>query len=452
MRLPGRRHLRTFTSLSGAGVGEALLPALSLMALVRLTGTHVSGQVIFAQSVAGVWFLLLDPCLENAAQRFVPMEQERSGRGASLFAGMLRWDVLIGVAVTGAGLAVVAAVRLLGLAPAEVQLMLALAVVTRGAMAPYGTASAGFALADRLQGLGLLRLGCAVLSFGLSVGGLLAGGALLYLAGQAVAAAVMAPVYCALATRVLRAGLGPPGPRVPMPAGMIPFLLKTSVGTTVAGVSDVGILSFAGFIGGPSLVTILKIASAPGRFYANLAIPIAAMLYPRISHRIATDAGTAAVRRDMTRTTWLFTVAGAVTVAAALPVIDDVMGLAYGHGYARAGGVAMLLLAAACVKGMVLWSNVLPLALGRAGWRLAYLTAEGVCFVAVLAVAHLAAPEVFRTSLVYGWGVLAAAVAGTGFWIVSMRRVLADDRSRPLDPDAGRIPGEETAGAGTGRA
>src|SRR4051794_38273416 len=100
IRPPGGRHLRTFTSLTTAGLGEAILPTLSLIALVRLTGAETSGQVIFAQSVATIWFLLSDPCLENAAQRFVPIEQQRSGQGSSLFMRLLHWDVAIGVAAT----------------------------------------------------------------------------------------------------------------------------------------------------------------------------------------------------------------------------------------------------------------------------------------------------------------------------------------------------------------
>ena len=223
---------------------------------------------------------------------------------------LLRWDVVIGMTTAGVGLMAVLAVRLLGFASDDFELMLALAVITRGTMASYGTAGAAFALTDRLHNLGLLRVCCAILSFGLSLGGLLVGGPLFYMAGQAVGALIMAPVFYMLATRVLFAKLGPAVTRIRLPVGMIAFTVKTSIGTTVAGISDSGILVVAGFLGGPTLVTILKIASAPGRFYANLAVPIAAMLYPRIIRAVAIGTGTKLIRRDIVRTTLLLAVAG----------------------------------------------------------------------------------------------------------------------------------------------
>ncbi|WP_433361665.1 hypothetical protein [Streptosporangium sp. CA-115845] len=423
MRPPGGRQLRTFASLTAAGLGEAVLPTLSLIALVRLTGSETSGQVIFAQSVATVWFLLCDPCLENAAQRFVPIEQQRSGRGSALFMRLIHLDVAIGVAATGLSLTALLTARLLEHVSDEFALMLALAIVARGAMASYGTAGAAFALTDRLRALGSLRTRCALLSFGLSLGGLLLGGPLLYLAGQAAGALVMAVVFYLLATRGLVAELGPAVARVRLPSDMVAFTVKTSLGTSVAGISDSGILTLAGLLGGPNLVTILKIASAPGRFYANLAVPVAAMLYPRIVRAVTAGAGTAPIRRDIARTALLFTVAGAATLAVALPTTDAVIGMAYGAQYAHIGVVAVVLLGAACVKGAVCWSNVLPLALGRPGWRLAYLSAEGVMLLGVLLAAAWTASGPFQASRCFAWGALAVAVLGTGFWIASLRHI-----------------------------
>ena len=423
MRPLGGRHLRTFTSLTAAGLGEAVLPTLSLIALVRQTGSETSGQVIFAQSVATVWFLLCDPCLENAAQRFVPIEQRQSGRGSSLFVRLIRWDVAIGVAAACAGLVVVLGAHLLGSLSREFAAMFALAIVTRGAMASYGTAGAAFALTDRLRALGALRTRCAFLSFGLSLGGLFFGGPLLYLGGQAAGALVTAVVFYLPAVRGILSQLGPAAARVRPPSGMIAFTVKTSAGTSVAGISDSGILALAGLLGGPALVTILKIASSPGRFYANLAIPVAAMLYPRIIRSATTGAGRAPIIRDIRRATLLLAAAGAVSIAVALPVIDAVIGIAYGPGYAHLGAVAVVLLGAACVKGTVCWSNVLPLALGRPGRRLAYLLAEGGMLVGSLLVGCRIASGPFHASLCFAWGSLAVATLGAGFWIASLRRV-----------------------------
>ncbi|XVQ82603.1 hypothetical protein ACQP2K_27580 [Microbispora siamensis] len=380
--------------------------------------------MIFAQSVASLWFLLFDPCMENAAQRFVPLEQQRSGHGCALFLRLLRLDAGIGLAATVVALAAVLAAWIAGFASNDLALMLTLSVAGRGAMAPYGTAFAGFALADRLNSSGLLRVQGAFLSFALSFAGLLASGPLLYLAGQAVAALVMAAVFCLLASRAVARTLGTTAGTPRLPPGMLRFTLPTSAGTTVAGISDSGILAIAGFVGGPSLVTILKITTAPARFYANLAVPIAAMLYPRITRAVAQGAGMGVIRRDIRRATLLMTVAGAATAVIALPLIGAVIVIAYGAEYGGVGVVAALLLGAACVKGLACWSNILPLAMGKPGWRLTYLCTEAALLVGTLLAAGASTDAAAKTALFFAWGTLCLAVLGTGFWIMSLGRVV----------------------------
>ncbi|MBE3013298.1 hypothetical protein IL992_29555 [Microbispora sp. NEAU-D428] len=439
IRLPGRRHLRTFTSLSSAGFGEAVLPTLSLIALVRVTGSETSGHVIFAQSVAVLWFLMFDPCLENAAQRFVPLEQRRTGHGAALFLRLLRLDAVIGLAATLLALLMVLGAWLLGHVSDGLALTFTLAIAGRGAMAPYATAWAGFALADRLQTSGVLRVLGAVLSFGLSLAGLFIGGPLLYLAGQAAGALVMAAMFCLVASRAVTRRLGPAAGRPRLPKGLLRFTLPTSMGTFVAGVSDSGILTIAGLVGGPQLVTILKIAMAPGRFYANVTVPIAAMLYPRLTEAVAVGAGSAVITRDVIRTTALCAGGGAVTAVVALPLIGTVITIAYGPDYGSTGAVAMLLLGAACVKGGACWSNVLPLAMGKPGLRLAYLCAEAALLVGTLLVAGWTTSATVATALVFAWGTLGLAIVGTGFWIASLGRVIGPrspgSREEPITSD-----------------
>ncbi|MEV0968119.1 lipopolysaccharide biosynthesis protein [Microtetraspora glauca] len=423
VRPPGGRQLLTFTSLSSAGLGEAVLPTLSLIALVRMTGTQISGQVIFAQSVAGLWFLVSNPGLEDATQRFVPLEQRRSGRGTALFLLLLRWSTGIGLAATALALVAVLAARLLGLVPDGLALMLALAIVGRGAIVPYATAGAGLALASRLRTFGMLRVLAALLSFALSLVGLWAGGPLLYLAGQAAGALAMAAVICLTATRTAVSALGPVTEHARLPAGLIPFTFQTSVGTTVAGISDTGILTIAGLLGGPSLVTVLKIAMAPGRFYANLTIPVTTMLFPRITQAVATGTGSAFIKRIVRRTSVLLSVSGVVTAVVAFPLIGTVIAMAYGTEYADAGAVAMLLLCTACVKGIACWSNTLALGVGKPGWRLSYLTAEAALLVAALLVAHWSASGTVATALHFASGTLALAALGSGFWLAILGRV-----------------------------
>ncbi|MFF4774309.1 lipopolysaccharide biosynthesis protein [Microtetraspora fusca] len=435
VRLPGGRQLLTFTSLSSAGLGEAVLPTLSLIALVRMTGAQTSGQVIFTQSVAGLWFLVSNPGLEDATQRFVPLEQRRSGGGSALFLLLLRWSTGIGLAATAVALVAILAARLLGLVSGGLALMLALAVVGRGAIVPYATAGAGLALANRLRTFGMLRVLAAFLSFGLSLVGLWVGGPLLYLAGQAVGALAMAAVICLTATRATVSALGPVTGNARLPAGLIPFTFQTSVGTTVAGVSDTGILTIAGFIGGPSLVTILKIAMAPGRFYANLTIPVTTMLYPRITQAVAQGAGPAFIKRIVRRTSLLLSVSGAVTALVAFPLIGTVIAMAYGAEYADAGAVAMLLLGAACVKGVACWSNTLALGVGKPGWRLTYLTAEAALLVAALLLAHWSASGsasvTMATALHFASGTLVLAALGSGFWLTMLGPVTAPRPEAP---------------------
>lgn len=419
---PGSPHLRTFTSLTAASQGEALLSMLSLAFLVRLTGTDTAGQLIFAQALSSVWFLLLDPRLEDAAQRYVPIEQQRNGRGSALYACLLRWDVAIGAAAGGVGLLAVLTTWLLGLTTGDLTLMLALALVSGGAVASSGAAGAAFALASRLRDLGLLRLRCAVLSFGLSLGGLLSGGPVAYLAGQTVGAVVTTAVLGRMSLRVVFAHLGPATTRARLPAGLVAFTAKASAGTSVAAMSESGVLTLAGFLGDPALVTILKIASAPSRLYTSLISPITSMLYPRLA-RAAASGETALIRRDAVRTTLTLTVVGTMAIAAAIPVAGDVLGLVYGAPYVHAGQTAVLLLGVACVKGGTSWSKVLPMAVGKPSWRLVYLSIEGVLLFALLLLAHRAAPGVARTSLAFGWGALILAVLGTGFWIIWLRRL-----------------------------
>ncbi|MEV7968952.1 hypothetical protein AB0O34_23620 [Sphaerisporangium sp. NPDC088356] len=424
-RPPAGRHLRTFTSLAAAGLVEAVLSSLGLVALVRMTGTEISGQVIFAQSVASVCFLLCDPRLDNTVQRYVPLEERRTGQGFALFTRLLRWDLTIRVSAIGVCLAVVMTARLLGFVSTDLALMLALAFVARGSLAANGAVRAAFPLANRLHDLGLLRLGCAILSFLLALAGLLAGGPLGYLIGQALGSVVTATVVGTLGTRRLRAEIGPSAAKVPIPAGLVAFTVKATTGTALAEVSDSGILTVAGLLGGSTLVTIIKIASAPGRLYSTLVMPVASMLHPRLARAAAAGEERTLARRDLMRATALLTVAGVLTLLLVLPVIGDALRLVYGREYTGIGAVAALLVAAACVKGMVCWSNVLPLALGRPGWRLAYLAAEGVLLLGALLIADLTSSGALHTALSFAWGTLLVSVLGTGVWMALLQRISA---------------------------
>jgi O-antigen/teichoic acid export membrane protein len=384
--------------------------------------------VFFAQALTAVWFLLCDPRLEDAAQRYVPIEARRHGCASALFGRLLYWDVAIGVAASGVALLGTLMAWLLGAASDDLALMLTLAIVSNGAASSTGSAGAAFALTDRLQALGPIRLKCAVLLSAFSLGGLLAGGPEGYLGGQALGAVVTSIVLARVSLRVVRAEFGPPVSRVPLPAGLLRFSLKASAGTSVAAATDSGVLALAGLLGDPALVTVLKIASAPSRLYTSVVSPVASMLYPRLAEAAAAGER-ARIVRDAARSSLLLSALGAAALLIAAPLAGHVLGLAYGASYAQAGPAAVLLLGVACVKGSVSWSKVLPLAVGKPEWRLTFLATEGLLLLGLLLVAAWAAPGAMPTAIAFACGSLALAVLGSAFWIFfSLRRlVICDD-------------------------
>ncbi|MGI5156870.1 hypothetical protein [Microbispora sp. CA-102843] len=426
VRPPSRRQLRTFTRLTLGSQGEAVLSMLSVIVLVRSTPSAESGKALFAQAATAVWFLLCDPRLEDAAQRYVPLAGRRDGSASALFGRLLRWDVGIGAAACGLAFLGVLAAWSIGAAPADLALMLALAVVAAGAASSTGSAGAAFALAGRLHALGPIRLGCAAVSAVLSLGGLFAAGAPGYLAGQAAGALVTAAVLARVGLRAVRAEFGPPTSPAPLPAGLLRFSLRASAGASVAAASDSGILALAGLVGGPSLVTVLKVASAPSRLYTSLVSPVASMLYPRLAEAAAAG-DTGRIRTDIRRSTLVLGAVGAAALLAAVPVTGPLLGLAYGVPYAQAAPAAVLLLGVACVKAGVSWAKVLPLALGRPGLRLAFLTAEGLLLLGLLAAGGRATSGAVPAAVVFGCGSLALAVLGSAYWVWAGRRLVDDD-------------------------
>lgn len=422
-RMPARRQLRTFVSLAVGSQGEGILSVLSTIALVRTTSAAEAGKVISAQSLASVWFLLCDPRLEDAAQRYVPLQRSRDGGGAALFGRLFRWDVGIGAGASGVGLLLTLAAYLIGGVSGDLAVLLTLAIVTAGATSSTGSAGAAFALTGRLQRLGRVRLWCAALLCLLALGGLLAGGPVGYLAGQAAGALVTAVVLARGALRSVHSVYGPPVPGAALPTGLVRFSAKASTATSVAAASESGLLVLAGVVGDPALVTILKIASAPARIYTSLISPVASMLQPRLAEAAA--AGEARrIKTDVTRSSLTLGTLGAGALVLAIPLAGPALGLAYGSSYAQTSIAALLLLAVACVKGGVSWSKVLPLALGKPGWRLAFLTIEGLLCLGLLLLAARIAQEPIATAVAFGWGSLALTVIGSAFWFLALRRLV----------------------------
>ncbi|MGW0827674.1 hypothetical protein [Streptomyces sp. NPDC002845] len=414
-----QRHLRTFGSLTAAGQVESALSFATTAVLIRFAGSAEAGKVLFVQAVATIWFLLWDPRFEDAQQRFVPAEQLRGpGHGTRLYLHLVRLDIAAGVLATVVGVAAAAAATATGWLSTDQLPLLVLAVLAAGAATPSGSASAGFAISDRLSRLGLVRLVLAVSGCLVTLAALRVAGPVGYLTATLVMALVSTAVLTVGACRRVRETCGPTavGP-VAMPSGLVPFLVKSSATGSVSVAADSGVSVLAGLLGGPTLVTSLKIATAPGRLFASFVSPFAAQLYPRLA-RAGALGHRAAVLSDALRVSALTAVIGAVAVLAAGALIGMLLGLVYGPDVAVPSTAAVVLLAGAALRGTVVWSKVLPSALGFPGVRLAFLTAEGVCQLGLLAGVTQVWTDTGSMTLAFAWCSVGLLFLSTIGWFV----------------------------------
>lgn len=421
-RLPWQRHLRTFGSLTAASQIEAALSFATTVILVRLVGSTAAGEVLLTQAMAAVWFLLWDPRFEDAQQRFVPMEQRRGpGHGTRLYCRLLRLDIGAGLLATVLGVAAALGAAALGWIPAERLSLLVPAVLAAGAATPWGSASAGFAISDRLERLGVIRVVLAAFGFLVTLTALMTAGTAGYLVATVITGLVSTVSVTVIAWRQVRQACGPSadGP-APMPAGLVPFLVKSSATQSVSLASDSGVSLMAGLLGGPTLVTYLKIAGAPGRLFGSVVNPVASQLYPRLA-RAGAHGRRWAVMRDVRRCSALVGAIGLVAGVLAVFLLGLLISLMYGPQYTILSTAAVVMLAGAALRGTAIWSKVLPSALGFPGVRLVFLTAEGVCQLGLLAgVIHFCAGASGRT-LAWAWGNLGLMVLSTAGWFIVLR-------------------------------
>ena len=243
---------------------------------------------------------------------------------------------------------------------------------------------------------------------------LLTAGPVGYLAATVVTGLVSTVVLTAGACRWLRAAYGPPvADPMATPPGLVPFLVKTSVTGSVSVGSESGVSLLAGLLGGPALVTYLKVATSMARFFVSFVSPVAAQLYPRLAHAGAHGRRTA-VMSDALRSSALTGAIGALAVLVAAPLTGLLLGLVYGAEYMLLSTAAVVLLAGAALRGTVIWGKVLPTALGFPGVRLAFVAAEGVCQVGmIVTVTQLwAGPARMTSGLCVGLPVPAGAEHG----------------------------------------
>lgn len=422
VRPPGHRHLRTFASLSAATQGEAVLSFLSTVALIRVTGTEVSGKVFFAQSLAGMWSMLWDPRLEDATQRFVPVLQETAhGRGTWLFVRLLRLDVVIGLFAAAIGAGGVALARAAGWLGTDQALFLLLALLAFGITAPIGTAAAGFAVVRQLGRLGALRSATAAGSFVVTVTALVVAGPVAFLAASVLTGLTTTVILSATAHRAVARELGPPPPGpIPIPDGIVRFAVKSSAATSVGAASERGVLTLAGFLGGPSLVTFLKVAGAAGRLYVSFVSSAAAQIYPRIASA-AVRRDLTGIRRDTMRTAVLLAMLGVVTVITTSPLAGPALDIVYGPTYGWLAEVTVILLLAACIRGTVVWGKVFPLALGRPGVFLTFVIAESLLIPTALFLSSWLGGTPEHAIAIFAWADVSLAVIRVVTWLVLLR-------------------------------
>ncbi|GAA3455367.1 hypothetical protein [Dactylosporangium matsuzakiense] len=412
-----RRELGVFASMAFTTQAEAVLSVAGAVVLVRTGGAQEAGRVFFAQAVAGVWALLCDPRTDDIALRYVPVYQAESrGYGTALLDRLLRLDLAVTAAGLLAGALLTLVARRAGWTDPHQALLILLAILAAVVRSPAGLAGVGLSLVGEMPRLARLRLAAAALTAVVSVAALLLAGPAAYLAATAAAATLSSAVLLTVTRRRLAAVYGPPAPRPgPAPKGMLRFALQSSAAATASTGTDQGVLALAGVLGGPVLVTTLKIALAPGRLLLNVAGPIGPQLFPRMAAAVmARDFG--ALRRDLWRASVLLAVGGAVVLAVAVPCTGTVLGLVYGPPFAGLAPVVLVLLAAAAVRAVAVWSKALPLVLGRPGLRLGAVTADGLLLLGALYLTGTAAG--------FAWGALAVAGLGTVLWLSSLPRLL----------------------------
>ncbi|MFP1628002.1 lipopolysaccharide biosynthesis protein [Streptomyces sp. 5K101] len=437
-----KRHLRTFSSLTVSGQVEAVLSFVTTAALVRQVGGAEAGQVLFVQSLATVWFLLWDPRLEDAQQRYVPAEQLRgAGRGTQLYHQLVRLDFASGLLATIVGVLVALAASAAGWLSAELLWLLVPAVLGAGVATPAGSASAGYALTGQLFRLGTVRLALAVFGCVVTLAGLLMAGQVGYLTATVVTGLVSTVVLTTGAVRQVRQACGPPAAEpVALPPGLMPFLVKTSATGSVSAASESGVSVLAGVLGGPTLVTYLKVATSMSRLFLTVISPVAAQLYPRLALAGAHGDRTA-VLRDALRSSALTGAVGALAVAVAAPLTGVLLGLVYGAEYTVLSTATVVLLVGAALRGTVIWGKVLPTALGFPGVRLVFLTAEGVCQLAVLVAVTRIWTDPERMTLAYASSSLCLLALSTACWFLVLRVLVrslppAVSRAEPLPEQA----------------
>ena len=363
--------LREFTGLSLANLVAACASFISLVVLARTLAVEEFAQLTFALSTTWAAFALLDPRLEDALVRFLPVvDRDRGGPAASrLFERTLLVDGTVNITFGVVGLALL----LFGAIPdggIAVPVLLSLAVLQVAAQGPMGTMSAAYAITHGLARWGILQSAATVGATAASLIGLAIAGSVGFLAAGAIAAALTSAALGVITIRRVRETYGAPDREGhPLPHGFISFTVRAAANSSVSIGAEALPLTVIGLRASASTLAGFRVALGPGRLIAALVSPVAAVIYPRASKSSAARQPDVAAREALQLTRKLAPVAalllgvGAIAMPAAIAFI-------FGSSYRDFSTTATALLAAALVRGTVAWSKTLPLALGDPTRRL----------------------------------------------------------------------------------
>jgi O-antigen/teichoic acid export membrane protein len=423
--------LRPFGSLGLANVVAAVASFLSLAVVARALSVDEFAQLVFARSVTAAAFAFLDPRLEDSLQRFVPIVQRDQGSRAAerLFERMVMVDQGVNAAFCALGLTLVltGAVPNAGIADPA---LLVPAIVLVAAQGPVGTLSAGYALTEGLARWGVLQSAAVIVVTTASLIGLAAGGAVGFLAGGAAAALVItAALWFATVRRTRRAYGAPFTDRQSFPRGFLAFTLRAAANSSVLIGAEALPLTIVGLSGSAATLASFRVALSPGRLANALVSPVASIVYPRASKASAEERAAVAAREALQFTRRAAPLAAVVFCVGAV-AMPAAITIAFGRSYRGASTTAILLLAAALLRGVVAWSKTLPLALGHPSRRLV---------VSVIDVTGLvvAAALLADTSHALGVGIayVCIAVGVSAYWLHYARRQAAKaTRSRDESP------------------
>ena len=435
-----RPMLREYWWLAAGSQGATVLSQITTLLLVRTVTRVEVGQVVFAQSVAVLAFLVLDPRFEDAVQRYVPLlRKESEARSRALFWRLLRWDLGLGVATTVAA----ALAWFTGVLPSTDLCRpgyLALAFSAIGVGSMIGTLHAGFAVSGGLPALGRRTIVASVATATVTAVFVLNFGAGGYLAATVVAAAIQVALLLPYCLRHLSLRAVTTRPRLvdrTLPAGFVRFVVTSSLGTSLSVGSDSGMLAMVGLSGGPDLVAVIRVAGAPGRMLMSALSPIATQVFPRLS-RFAAEGDLAGIRRMTRKASLVVLVPVIPAILTSLVLMGPALELLYGQRYRQAAPVAVLFVVASCLRCLVLWAKVLPLAAGRPGLRVRVVAVESALMLLLAFLVPKVLDGVPAVSAGIGAGVVVLTAGLASFWTWTSRREDLLQPRRTRQPDMSR--------------